>query len=412
MKKIQAVRGTQDIYDVDYKVFEYIIENASVLADAYGFKQVLLPIFEYSEVFKRTLGDLSDIVTKEMYSFSDKGGEMLTLRPEFTASICRFFIEAGLKQEVPLKLFTHGPLFRYERPQKGRMRQFNQVNFEVIGSDLPVSDAEMISLANNFLIRIGLEGKYKLYLNTLGDGETRLNYRIALVDYFKKYENSLSELSKMRLDKNPLRILDSKEPEDQEIIRSAPVMTDYYSINAGSYFEKVQYYLQILGVSYNINPKLVRGLDYYTHTAFEFVTNKLGAQGTILAGGRYDKLIEQMGGQYTPAIGFASGIERLSLLLNDVDNKNLVISVIPVSQQYEDQAIYFVDLMRAAVISEIHYEYVGDVSKRMKKANKAGAKYVIFIDENFNEGKLKIKNMDSGQEETINFSSLDQFIKE
>ncbi len=308
--KLQSVRGAKDLLPLDYMLHEYIIEAAKKVSLLYGYLGMSTPIIEYTTIFERTLGEDSDVISKEIYSFSDKSNNNICLRPEFTAGIIRAFISNNeLHTRLPLKLFSVGPVFRYDRPQAARQRQFHQVNFEHIGAENPYTDAEIIKCACCFLTNIGIIDDITLEINSLGCVETRILYQKALVKYFSDYKLKLSKDSQIRLIKNPMRILDSKDEIDQEIIANSPIISEYYTSETDKYFNNVKKYLDLLSVNYVVNPRLERGLDYYCHTAFEFITNKLGAQSTILAGGRYDGLSELMGGPKTKAIGFAAGVE-------------------------------------------------------------------------------------------------------
>ncbi|MCB0357582.1 MAG: histidine--tRNA ligase, partial [Bdellovibrionales bacterium] len=315
MSSMKPVRGTHDLWGEEFLKHLHIINTARQVSVNYGCQEVATPIFEFTHVFSRTLGDASDIVNKEMYTFPDKGQEELTLRPEGTAGIARAFISNGWAQLLPLKLFYQGPMFRYERPQKGRQRQFHQLGVEFIGTPTYVADLEVISLAETLLKSLELKN-YQLEINSIGDAKSRHSFREALVDYLEKYKNELSEDSQKRLAINPLRILDSKNTRDQEILSEAPTLNSYLNSTSKNFFDQITEGLNCLKIPFNINNSLVRGLDYYCHCVFEFKTTDLGAQDAILAGGRYDGLIELMGGPHTPAVGFAAGIERLALLFN------------------------------------------------------------------------------------------------
>ena len=311
---LQPIRGMKDLLPDDYQAQSSIIKTAEDVATIFGYRTMSTPITEYTSVFARTLGDTSEVVSKEMYSFLDRSDESITLRPEFTAGIMRAFISNGLHHQVPLRFFSYGPVFRYDRPQAGRQRQFHQINFEYLGADGPYTDAEMLKMAQTLLTDLGIMDNITLELNSIGCTESRAKYTEALTAYFSKYKNDLSPESQLRLEKNPLRILDSKSEQDKKLIPDSPVITGYYTDESKEYFDKVLEYLDILDVKYTLNPRLVRGLDYYSHTAFEFTTDKLGAQSTVLAGGRYDGLSKIMGGPELPAIGFAAGIERIALM--------------------------------------------------------------------------------------------------
>jgi len=313
----QAVRGTQDMLGDFADRFARVVETFERVRRLYGYKRIEVPVIEPTAVFARSLGETTDVVSKEMYSFEDRGGESITLRPEFTAGIARAYVTNGWQQFAPLKVATHGPLFRYERPQKGRYRQFHQLDAEVLGSDSPLADAELLVFADQLLKELGINEGVTLTLNTLGDVASRDGWRAALVEHFEAHRGSLSEDSLARLDKNPLRILDSKDPKDRPIADSAPDIDAFLTSEAQDFFGAVTAGLDAAGVAWERNARLVRGLDYYRHTAFEFVTDRLGAQGTVLGGGRYDGLIENLGGPPTPAVGWAAGIERLAMLLAD-----------------------------------------------------------------------------------------------
>lgn len=311
----RRVRGTQDIFGDEQRRFARVVEAFEHVRRLYCFSQVQVPVFESTGVFARSMGETSDVVSKEMYTFPDRGDELLTLRPEFTAGICRAYITEGWQQYAPLKLTTHGPVFRYERPQKGRYRQFHQIDAEIIGAAEPQADVELLTMADQLLKELGIAEGVTLQLNTLGDAETREAWRAALVAHFEAHRGELSEDSLTRLEKNPMRILDSKDPRDRPIADSAPDIDAYLTDEARAFFEAVTSGLDAAGVAWTRNARLVRGLDYYRHTAFEFVTDRLGAQGTVLAGGRYDGLIGNLGGPETPGVGWAAGIERLGMLL-------------------------------------------------------------------------------------------------
>src|ERR1700712_2619454 len=325
----KRIRGTQDIFGDEQRRFARVLEAFEKVRRLYAFQKTHIPGFEATEVFARSLGETTDVVSKEMYTFEDRGGDSITLRPEFTAGIARAYLTEGWQQYAPLKLVTSGPVFRYERPQKGRFRQFHQINAEVIGAAEPAADVELLAFADQLLSELGIAEGVTLQLNTLGDAETRDAWRAALVAHFEKYRGDLSEDSLVRLDKNPMRILDSKDPRDRPIADAAPDIDAYLSSNAGAFFEAVTKGLDAAGVKWTRNSRLLRGLDYYRHTAFEFVTDRLGAQGTVLAGGRYDGLIEALGGPHTPGVGWAAGVERLAMLLEEPTEDRPLITVIP-----------------------------------------------------------------------------------
>ena len=323
----KRIRGTQDIFGDEQRRFATVLEKFDWVRRLYCFQRVEIPVFEATGVFARSMGETSDVVSKEMYTFEDRGGDSITLRPEFTAGIARAFITEGWQQHAPMKLVTSGPVFRYERPQKGRFRQFHQIDAEIIGAPEPAADIELLVLADQLLHELGIADGVTLQLNTLGDAETRDAWRTALVAHFEKHRGELSEDSQTRLEKNPLRILDSKDPRDRPIADSAPGIDEFLTEEAAAFFKAVTDGLDAAGVEWTRNARLVRGLDYYRHTAFEFVTDRLGAQGTVLAGGRYDGLIGSLGGPETPGVGWAAGVERLAMLIAEpvVERPDIVL---------------------------------------------------------------------------------------
>ncbi len=357
-----------------------VIETARRISERYGYLEMATPIFEFTEVFARPIGETTDIVSKEMYSFRDRGGEEVTLRPEYTAGIVRAVISNGLTQDLPLKFFAHGPMFRYERPQKGRFRQFHQIDIELIGAAQPQADIEVIALGADILAALGVLKRTVLELNTLGDAASREAYRAALVTYYERHRSLLSEDSLRRLERNPLRILDSKDEGDKRVNAEAPSFADYLTAEARSFFDEVRGGLDLLGIAYRVSPRLVRGLDYYCHTAFEFVTTDLGAQGTVLGGGRYDGLMALMGGPETPGVGWAAGIERLALLIDEPPGPPRPIALIPVGEKGEAAALKLAHELRQAGHS-VDLAYSGNLGKRMKRANKIGARAAVILGE-------------------------------
>lgn len=407
--KLQPVRGTHDMLPEEARHFCHVVETARGVAERYGYGEIMTPIFEFSEVFHRTLGDTSDVVTKETYTFTDRGGESLTLRPEFTAGIARAFISGGLANELPLKLFAAGPAFRYERPQKGRYRQFHQIDAELLGVAEPIGDVEMIAMAHDILAALGLKDKVKLEINTLGDAESRANYREMLVKYFTGHETQLSDDSKARLTRNPLRILDSKDEGDRKIIIGAPRFNNHLTSAAQEYFRKVLEGLAALGIKTEVNDRLVRGLDYYNHTVFEFTTDLLGTQGTVLAGGRYDGLIELMGGPPTPGIGFGAGIERLMELYDWQASPVKVrrpVALVPLGEKAELEALKSAHWLRKEGYG-VELAYKGNLGNRMKKANRANASVaLIFGDNELAKRAVTFKDLDKGEQKEIALSDL------
>ena len=406
--KLQSVRGTHDHLPEDMYKYNNIITKAENISALYGFKPMATPIFEFSSVFKKTLGESSDIVTKEMYTFKDKGDEEITLRPEGTAGIVRAIISNGLSQEMPFKSFYHGPMFRYERPQKGRLRQFHQIGIELLGTKSEQADIEIIACANNLIKALDIDGSSTLHINSLGNITERKTYIADLLIYLKDFKNKLSISSIDRFEKNPLRILDSKAEEDIEIVKNAPKLINYLESESKDSFNKVLEGLNNLNITYEINHKLVRGLDYYNNTTFEFITNKLGSQSAILAGGRYDNLMKQMGGPDIPGIGWAAGIERLALLTTIKEDKKKSVSIIPVSIENNILCINLADELRNKNIS-IDMAYSGNLKKRLKQANKISADYAIIIgDEEIQNNNAIIRNLETGSQEYI---ELDKLVK-
>ena len=330
MAKIQtphAVRGTQDMLGLDADRFQHVLDTFDRVRRLYGFQRLIMPVIEPTAVFARSLGETTDVVSKEMYTFDDRGGDSITLRPEFTAGVARAYITNGWQQHAPLKVAMDGPLFRYERPQKGRYRQFHQIDAEVIGAAEPAADVELLCFADQLIRELGIADGVTLTLNTLGDATSRDAWRDALVQHFMAHSRELSEDSKIRLDRNPMRILDSKDPRDIPIAASAPDIDAFLTPEAQDFFTAVTSGLDAAGVAWTRNARLVRGLDYYRHTAFEFITDRLGAQGTVLGGGRYDGLIETLGGPVTPAVGWAAGVERLAMLVEGPMARRLQIAI-------------------------------------------------------------------------------------
>jgi histidyl-tRNA synthetase len=373
-------------------------ETAFRLAQLYGFDEVDIPIFEFTEVFARPIGEHTDIVAKEMYSLKDRGGEDLSLRPEFTAGLARAVLSNSLTQSTPLKFFASGPVFRYERPQKGRYRQFHQIDAEILGVAQPQADIELIALARRILDTLGVGERVVLELNTLGDSESRAAYRDALVTYFSARRSELSEDSQRRLQVNPLRILDSKDPGDIRINEDAPAFDQYLNDNSKEFFAHVRNGLDRLGVSARLNDRLVRGLDYYTHTVFEFVTTDLGSQGTVLAGGRYDGLVELMGGPQMPGVGWAAGIERLALLIDEPAKPTRPIALVPLGEQGEAQALGMAEKLRSAGFA-VDLGYSGNMSRRMRRANRVNARAAVLIgDDEVAKNVVTLRDLDSGDQ--------------
>jgi histidyl-tRNA synthetase len=401
----QRVRGTQDMFGGTAARFERVVDVFRRVARLYAFRPVQVPIFEATAVFARSLGETTDVVSKEMYSFEDRGGDSLTLRPELTAGIARAYLTEGWQQHIPLKVVSWGPAFRYERPQKGRFRQFHQLDAEVIGVAEPSADVELLAFGAQLLEELGVSGNVTLQLNTLGDAATRDGWRAALVAHFTSHRDALSEDSQDRLARNPLRILDSKDPRDRPLADAAPAIDDFLTTEAGSYFEQVQRGLDAAGVAWTRNPRLVRGLDYYRHTAFEFVTDALGAQGTVLAGGRYDGLIEALGGPPTPGVGWAAGIERLAMLIDEPAAVSLDVAVIAGDGDEATTRALAAGLRRAGLASEVFTR--GNFKKQMARASASGARFaVIAAAQGAGPGEAMLKDLGSGEQRPVAVAQL------
>jgi histidyl-tRNA synthetase len=407
MAGLQPVRGTQDLLPEAQRRHRAVIETARRTAERYGYQEIATPIFEFTEVFARPIGETSDIVTKEMYTFADRGGDEITLRPEYTAGIVRAILSNGLTQSLPLKLFASGPMFRYERPQKGRFRQFHQIDAELIGVAQPLGDVEMIALAAEILDALGVLKRTELELNTLGDMASRRAYREALVGYYAGRRDGLSEDSLRRLEKNPLRILDSKDEGDKRINAEAPPFEAYLTREACDFFAVVRQGLEALGIPYRLNPRLVRGLDYYCHTAFEFVTADLGAQGTVLGGGRYDGLMGVMGGPETPGVGWAAGIERLALLIDEPTPPPRPITLVPLGEAGEAMALKLAQSLRRAGFT-IDLGYSGNLRRRLQRADKVKARAAVILGDNEIERQVAaLRDLDTGEQTEVPLAALE-----
>lgn len=414
MTTLQPVRGMHDLLPSEHRKHAFVIENAKKIAASYGFTQMATPLVEFKEVFKRTLGDVSDIVTKEMYEIVDRGGESLVLRPEGTAGVTRALISNGLTQSLPLKYFYAGPMFRYDRPQKGRLRQLHQIGVELFGVPDFVGDVEVIALAYDILTALGISHRTTLELNTLGDEESRKAYRDQLVTYFKDHHAALSPDSQNRLDKNPLRILDTKDEGDKKILKDAPLLTSSLNSFSKERFEKIKEGLQSLKIPFKLNPQLVRGLDYYCHVAFEFTTTELGSQGTVLAGGRYDGLVETMGGPSIPGVGWGGGIDRLAMMLADDELPPLTrpTVVIPMDESFDMKGLELAQRLRSHGFI-VEMTYGGGLGKRLKKANKINALYALIMGEaEVSSGKVTLKNLDTGEQMQLEQGQVESVLKE
>lgn len=411
----QGMKGTEDLLPSESTAWQFVEETISGIAENYGFREIRTPVFEHTELFQRSVGDTTDVVQKEMYTFNDKGGRSITLRPEGTAGAVRAFLEHGLFNEPsPMKVYYHTSCYRYEKPQAGRLREFHQFGVECFGSANPAQDAELIALADDIFSVFGIEG-LSLQINSIGCPECRPKYQEALKAYFGAHKDELCEDCKSRLDRNPMRIVDCKNESCAALAKDAPVITDYLCDECRTHFESVQNYLKGMEIPYTVNPKIVRGLDYYTKTVFEFVSDSIGAQGTVLGGGRYDGLCDELGGRHVPALGFAMGIERFMLLLkaNGIklpESPSPAIYIAPVGEAASITAAVLARDLRGAEIEAIFDTMGKSIRAQMKYANKIGALFSVVIgDTELEEGTVKVKNMDSGEEYPL---SLDNFVEE
>jgi len=396
MAKLQSPRGTSDLLPQDMAGHRHVINTAKTISLSFGFEEMATPIFEFTEVFARPLGETSDVVSKETYSFTDRGGEALTLRPEGTAGVVRALISAGLTQTLPQKFFYAGPMFRYERPQKGRMRQFHQIGVELLGVAGAVGDAEVITMGHMILSRLGVADKCILNINTLGDTESRLAYRQALVEYLSAFRGQLSEDSQRRLDLNPLRILDSKDEGDIALLVDAPLLDHYLNADSKAHFDAVRRYLDAAEIPVIINPRLVRGLDYYGHTTFEFITDALGAQGTVMAGGRYDGLAAMLGGGDVSGVGWAAGIERLAMLADVPPQQAVNVMMIGMSDDHMARLFPLAASLRQQGL-RVETGYAPHLGKQMKRADRIEAQQVVILgDDEAARGVAILRSMVDG----------------
>ena len=411
MAKLQPPRGTSDLLPRDMAIQRFIMDRARAISQRYGFEEIATPIFEFTEVFARPLGETSDVVAKETYSFTDRGGEGLTLRPEGTAGVVRALISGGLTQNLPQKFFYGGAMFRYERPQKGRMRQFHQIGAELLGVSGAVGDAEIITLGAMILAELGVAEQCVLHINTLGDSESRLAYRQALVDYLRPFKGELSVDSQRRLEVNPLRILDSKDAGDMALIAEAPRLEDHLNAASKAHFDSVLKFLDAGGITYQINLRLVRGLDYYTHTSFEFITDALGAQGTLMAGGRYDGLAGMLGGANVAGVGWAAGIERLAMLLEAPTPLAVDIMLIGLSDDLLVRLFPLgVELRRAGLHVELGY--ASHLGKQLKRADRINAKRAVILGaDEASRDVAMVRDMASGAQVEIALTDLITYLE-
>ena len=410
MTPVQPVRGTQSLLGEDADRLAAVVAAFDRVRRLFGFKRVEVPTIEQTSVFARTIGETTDVVSKEMYSFEDRGEESITLRPEFTAGICRAYLSEGWQQYAPLKIATHGSAFRYERPQKGRFREFHQLDAEIIGAAEPQADVELLSLGYQLLQELGIADGVVLELNTLGDPQTREAWRTSLIDYFEGHKADLSEDSVARLQRNPLRILDSKDAKDKAICAGAPNVDEHLTSEAADFFAAVTAGIDAAGVPWKRNPRLVRGLDYYRHTAFEFVTDRLGAQGTVIAGGRYDGLMEALGGPHTPAVGWAAGIERLAMMIDAPPADKPRVVIVPLGDRAQAEAPRILaGLRREGVAADMAYR--GNMKKRLSRANESGAAYALIIgDDELDRGEAQVKELATGEQRAVSLDLIGEAI--
>jgi len=399
--EIKTVRGVEDIIPPESEKFESIVETFKSTVKLYGFKKVILPTFEDAALFTRSVGETTDIVQKEMYVFEDRGGRRIALRPEGTASAVRAYIQHGIYAKEPFtKWFYIGPMFRYERPQAGRNRQFYQAGCEIFGISTPGMDAELIKMAATILEKLNI--KYTLELNSIGCEKCRPEYKKKLIEHLSAKKESLCEDCRSRLERNPLRVLDCKNENCKKIVENAPVITDYLCEECKNHFEKVKQFLKIFKVNFSINPFMVRGLDYYTKTVFEFKSEKLGAQSTVLAGGRYDNLIEELGGPKTPALGFAMGIERVMLLIENDEKKRSGVFIATFGEKAYTEGLKIAEILRErGIYTEIDHRQ-GSFKSQLKTANRLNMKYAVIIgNEEIENGFYSFKCLETGKQEKI-----------
>jgi len=401
MSRLQPARGTSDLLPSTMAAHRRVIDTARDAAGLYGFQEMATPIFEFAEVFSRPLGDSSDVVTKETYNLTDRGGETLTLRPENTAGVVRAMISNGLTQSLPLKFFYAGPMFRYERPQKGRMRQFHQIGIEYLGPRDGLADAEIIACGARVLAGLGVLDRCRLHLNSLGDAESRQAYRAALLAFLESHASELSADSQARLQTNPLRILDSKDAGDRAILENAPRLDGYLNDVSKRHFAAVTGALDSAGIDWTFDPLLVRGLDYYCHTAFEFITDALGAQGTVLGGGRYDGLSEMLGGPPVAGVGWAAGVERLSMLVGEQEPATPPVAILPMDGDGESEAHRLAEMLRDNGVA-VDLSAGGAIGKRLKKADRAGARLAVILgSDELAAGTAQLRDLATGTQSSI-----------
>ncbi len=406
--RLQPIRGTRDLLPEACRAHARVEGACRRVAERYGYGEIRTPILEPTPVFLRTLGDATDVVQKEMYTFEDRNGESLTLRPENTAGVARAVLSNGLLNDMPLKLHYAGPMFRHERPQKGRYRQFHQTGVELFGVPEPAGDVEAIAMGGDVLSELGVLDATRLEINTLGDTESRRRYLRALVAFLSSHRDALSDVGRERLERNPMRVLDSKEEADRQVVADAPSLLDHLNAEAGVFFDKVLAGLDALGFGYTVNPRIVRGFDYYCHTAFEFVTDRLGAQGTVIGGGRYDGLMEQMGGPALPGVGWASGVERLVMLTDDAAPAAHPIAIVPLGAAAERRALVLAHALRRQGFA-VDLGYRGNLKRRMQRANRVEASHALILgDGELARGVVTLRDLDSGEQTELSIDRVSE----
>ncbi|MBQ7740422.1 MAG: histidine--tRNA ligase [Eubacterium sp.] len=408
----KAIKGTNDVLPSEVHKNQYIESTCLSVAENFGYKEMRTPVFEHTELFQRGVGDTTDVVQKEMYTFDDKGGRSITLRPEGTAGAARAFLENGLSNEaLPQKICYFTSCYRYEKPQAGRLREFHQFGIECFGATSPLADAEIIALAKEIFDELGVKD-LALEINSIGCPECRKKYHEALKEYFMQYKDSLCSTCQERLERNPMRLLDCKSPEDKEIAKDAPEILDYLCDECSEHFESVKKCLDAMNIEYKVNPRIVRGLDYYTKTVFEFIASSIGAQGTVCGGGRYDGLIEELGGQSTPSLGFGMGLERLAIVMDsqgcdypEAGVPDLFIAAM--GEKAQLKALEIAKDMRSEGFSVVYDLNGRGLRAQMKYANKLGAKFNVVLGDNEVEGdKAMLKNMETGEEREISLTTF------
>ena len=409
--KVQPVRGTHDIYGQDLLKYKHIEEIVSKYAEIYDFKEIITPIIESTDLFKKPLGEHSDVVLKEMYTFNDRNNSLLTLRPEYTTPMIRAAISNNLLEKIPQKLYGMGPMFRRERPQKGRYRQFNQINFEILGTNDISADVDIILLADDLLKSFFPNKKIDLQINSLGDKNTLKIFKENLSLYFQKFSIKLSEESQNKIHTNPLRILDSKNIKDIEINQSAPKIFDYFSDEAKDRFNIFKNLLSDANITYEINPRLVRGLDYYCHTVFEFKTDDLGSQDTLIGGGRYDGLTKVLGGPDIPGVGWAGGVERIIMLMKDINKSEKKVHLIILHPNFRSYGIQLLRQLRKNNIP-VHFDYKYDLKKSLSKANKLNSEFAVIIgEEEVKNNQYIIKYLHKNIQEVVSSIQIIKILK-